>query len=117
MDYEHFLALFCFNKLNTIDQCRYFVYTLYILELEVNGMYTSIQKWGNSQAIRLPKGILEAASLQENDKVEIKVENDCIIIRRVKKQHKTIEERIAEYSGDYICGEWDTGKPQGKEVW
>lgn len=80
-------------------------------------MYATIQKWGNSQAIRLPKGILEIAALHENDKVEINVENECIVIKRVKRRHKTIEERLVGYSGDYKVTEWDTGKPQGNEVW
>lgn len=80
-------------------------------------MYTTIQKWGNSQAIRLPKGLLEVAALHENDKVEIRAGNDCIIIRRANKKHKTLEERLAGFSGDFKCTEWDTGKPQGKEVW
>ncbi len=78
-------------------------------------MYTTIQKWGNSQALRLPKAILEMAKLNENDKVEIKVQDGNLIIVPVKK-HITLQERIAEYKGDYSCGEWDTGKPQGKEV-
>ena len=78
-------------------------------------MHTTIQKWGNSQAVRLPKALLEMAELQENDKVEIKVEGGKLIISPVKK-HKTLEERIAEYQGDYHCGEWDTGKTEGKEV-
>lgn len=80
-------------------------------------MYTTIQKWGNSQAIRLPKGVLETVALRENDRVEVNAENDCIIIRRATKKHKTIDERIAGYSGEYRCTEWETGKPQGKEVW
>ncbi len=79
-------------------------------------MYTTIQKWGNSQAIRLPKPILEMANLKEHDKVEIKIENDNLIIIPLKK-HRTLEERIAEYKGDYRCSEWDTGKQTGKEVW
>ncbi|MCL2571947.1 MAG: AbrB/MazE/SpoVT family DNA-binding domain-containing protein [Defluviitaleaceae bacterium] len=29
-------------------------------------MQTTIQKWGNSQAIRLPKAILELVFMQEN---------------------------------------------------
>ena len=78
-------------------------------------MYTTIQKWGNSQAVRLPKAILEMAKLKENDKVEIKVENGNLVIIPIKK-HKTLEERIAEYKGDYICSEWNTGKPRGKEI-
>ncbi len=78
-------------------------------------MYTTIQKWGNSQAIRIPKAILEKLNISERDKVEIKVEKGNIIIKPVKK-HKTLEERIAEYKGDYKCREWDTGNPAGKEV-
>ncbi len=78
-------------------------------------MYTTIQKWGNSQAVRLPRAILEMAEIHENDRVKIKVENGMIIINPVKK-HKTLEERLAGYKGDYQCSEWNTGKPLGKEV-
>ncbi|WP_276623876.1 AbrB/MazE/SpoVT family DNA-binding domain-containing protein [Syntrophomonas wolfei] len=79
-------------------------------------MYTTIQKWGNSQAVRLPKDILEEANLQENDKVQIKVRDGNVIIIPDKKR-KTLKERIAEYKGDYECNEWNTGKPSGNEVW
>jgi len=76
-------------------------------------MYTTIQKWGNSQAVRLPKAILEMAQLKENDKVEIKVENGSLIIISIKR-HKTLMERIAGYKGDYVCSEVDTGNATGK---
>lgn len=79
-------------------------------------MYTTIQKLGNSQAVRLPKDILEEANLQENDKVQIKVQDGNVIIIPNKKL-KTLKERIAEYKEDYKCNEWDTGKPSGNEVW
>ena len=75
-------------------------------------MYTTIQKWGNSQAVRLPKDILEEANLQENDKVQIKVQDGNVIIIPDKKR-KTLKERIAEFKGDYECNEWNTGKPSG----
>ena len=78
-------------------------------------MYTTIQKWGNSRAVRLPKAIFEKLEIAESDQVEIKAENGMILLIPVKK-HKTLQERIAEYQGDYQCGEWDTGKPVGKEV-
>ena len=80
-------------------------------------MYTKIQKWGNSKAIRIPKRILEIVELQENDKVKIETNKDSIIIRRLSRKHKTLEERIADFSEDYKCTEWDTGKASGKEVW
>ncbi|CCQ94742.1 Transcriptional regulator/antitoxin, MazE [[Clostridium] ultunense Esp] len=78
-------------------------------------MYTTIQKWGNSQGVRLPKVILEMANLNENDTVELKVENGKVIISPVK-EHRTLKERIAEYEGDYRPHEWDTGPSVGKEV-
>ncbi|MEN6325241.1 MAG: AbrB/MazE/SpoVT family DNA-binding domain-containing protein [Syntrophomonas sp.] len=79
-------------------------------------MYTTIQKWGNSQAIRIPKAILEMAQLKENDKVEIKVQDGNLLIIPNKKR-KTLAERIADYKEDYKCNEWDTGEPSGNEVW
>ena len=78
-------------------------------------MFTTVQKWGNSHAIRIPKVLLEMAQLKENDQVEIRVQNGNLAIIPVQK-HRTLEERIAEYSGDYKCTEWDTGESKGKEV-
>lgn len=63
-------------------------------------MYVTIQKWANSHGIRLSKTILE---------------NGNLILIPVKKQ-TTLQERIADYDGDYICTEWDTGEPKGNEV-
>ena len=80
-------------------------------------MYGKIQKWGNSQAIRLPKTVLEEAALYENDNVEIKVQEGSIVITPTNRRHKTLKERIAGYDGKYPSNEWDTGKPKGKEVW
>ena len=78
-------------------------------------MYTTIQKWGNSNAIRIPKTILEMTELSENDKVELRVQDGNITIIPIKK-HISLDERIAEYEEEYICEEWDVGEPKGKEV-
>lgn len=94
-------------------------------------MITTIQKWGNSQGVRLPKVILEAVFLEENDPVEIVAENDSIIIRkpaRKRRAKRSLEERlevfyqkpIDEILADddlYTPTEVDWGKPVGKEVW
>ena len=83
-------------------------------------MLTTIQKWGNSQGIRVPKAILDELLLQENDSVEIVAENDSIIIkkaRRKRRAKKSLTERFENYAGNYKCTEWDTGKPTGMEMW
>ena len=78
-------------------------------------MYTTIQKQGNNQAMRVPKAILEMTKLKGNDKVEIKIQGGNLVIVPIKK-HKTLAARVAEYKGDYTCNEWETGKPRYKEV-
>jgi len=83
-------------------------------------MLTTIQKWGNSQAVRLPKTILDSLLLQENDQVEIIAEDNVIIIKktdRKRRAKKSLEERFQNYTGGYKCSEYDWGKPVGKEVW
>ena len=83
-------------------------------------MYTTIQKWGNSSAVRLPKLILDSVLLQENDRVEITTDNDTIIIRKTTRKRRakvSLEERFEGYTGTYQCKEYDWGKPVGKEYW
>lgn len=84
--------------------------------IEVINMIAKIKRWGNSQGIRLSKDLLESVKLHENDCVEIRVENECIIIKGMKKQHRTLAERIADYTGDYECTECQTGERKGREV-
>lgn len=79
-------------------------------------MYTTIQKWGNSLAVRLPKAVLEKAGIKEGDRVEIGIRDGYLIIVP-DARHLTLRERAADYAGDYRPVEWDTGKPVGKEVW
>jgi len=113
---------------NNLDRCRYLVYTY------VKGgdfLITTIQRWGNSQAVRLPKVILETLFLKENDPVEILANDDSIIIKKAtpkRRAKKGIDERLEEFykkpiadilADDtlYATKEYDWGKPMGREVW
>ncbi len=78
-------------------------------------MVTTIQKWGNSQGIRIPKGALSIARLKENDDVEIIATEDSITLRKVRRR-KTLDELFAGYQGDYRPAEFDTGADVGREV-
>lgn len=80
-------------------------------------MTTAIQKWGNSQGIRIPKFILEQVSLDTNSDVSITVKDDSIIIKKARKKHRTISERFADYDDKAPNGEYDWGEPQGAEIW
>lgn len=79
-------------------------------------MNSTIQKWGNSAAVRLPKTVMETVSLKVNDGIEITVEQGNIIIRKSIGRHKTLNERLKGFSGEYTGAEWDTGASVGREV-
>ena len=83
-------------------------------------MKTTIQKWGNSHAVRLPKPILESLSLKEKDKVEIVVENDSIIIKKTTRKryaNKSLEKRFANNNDNHPYTEYSWSEPVGKEIW
>ena len=63
-------------------------------------MYATIQKWGNSQGLRIPKALLDAVGLKEHDRVELVQMDDGINIRRASAiPHRTLEERLTAFYG------------------
>jgi len=59
-----------------------------------------VQKWGNSQGIRLPKKILKDLGIDINDKIEISLNDGEIILRKVKK-YIDLDDLFKDYKGDY----------------
>jgi antitoxin MazE len=45
-------------------------------------MGSSISRWGNSLAVRLPRAALEAANLHEGDAVTVTAHDDALVVRR-----------------------------------
>ena len=79
-------------------------------------MEARLQKWGNSDGIRIPSNILKSLNLKTNDKVDLIQKDDKIIISK-KKKHLTFEERVAKFDGQYLVEPYDWGEAQGKEIW
>ena len=48
-------------------------------------MNTTVQKWGNSQGIRIPKYILEEVGLNIDDEVKLQKIDNKIVIEKVEK--------------------------------
>ena len=80
-------------------------------------MTTTIQKWGNSNGIRIPKAILEQLGLDTNSNIIMTVSKDKLIIEKPTRKHKALAERFADYTGEAPSGEYDWGEPQGEEIW
>ena len=87
-------------------------------------MYATIQKWGNSQGLRIPKVLLDALGLRENDRVELTQSDDGIQIKKAAAGHRTLEERLTAFYGKPVeeftrleTQELDWGERTGDEVW
>ena len=85
-------------------------------------MKSKIQKWGNSDGIRIPSNILKSLNLSTNDIVEISEDGNKIIIYKSVKKHYTLAERINEYNklpneekGNVEPYDW--GNDVGNEKW
>ena len=59
-------------------------------------MRTTVARWGNSTALRLPKAIVEELRLTPGQQVEVIVEGDEARLKPVRKPRLTLEELMAE---------------------
>ena len=82
-------------------------------------MVTRVQKWGNSQGVRIPLKVMEAAKIAVGDEVEVKVEGGRIMVlpsARIRGKYR-LADLVAQMPEDYSPHEEDWGKPVGREVW
>jgi antitoxin MazE len=78
-------------------------------------MITKVQKWGNSQGLRLSKELLADVRVEVGDSVSVRVQEGSLIVtpaHRVRGGHHL--ERVPK---DYQPGELDWGPPAGREAW
>ncbi|MSU63465.1 MAG: AbrB/MazE/SpoVT family DNA-binding domain-containing protein [Pedosphaera sp.] len=86
-------------------------------------MTTTLQAWGNSQGVRLPKTLLTALGLENGAAVEVEltVRKDAIIVKparartKIRGRHR-IEDLVAAMPKRYKSAEFDWGT-EGREVW
>jgi antitoxin MazE len=80
-------------------------------------MRASIQKWGNSLAVRIPKAFADEAKLAESSLVELTLVDGNLVISPARKTKWTLDELLAGITDENLHDEVDFGPPVGKEVW
>jgi antitoxin MazE len=104
------------------------IHVAYFIAMFIRGLYfasmtTTLQAWGNSQGLRLPKALLAALRLEAGAQVEIGLnpKKDAIIVKPVKppshiRGRHRIEDLVAAMPKGYktVSFEWGTS---GREVW
>ncbi len=82
-------------------------------------MVTKVQKWGNSQGVRISKDVLADAAIGIGDEVEILYVSGGIMILPVSPVTRglSLDELLSRIPADYEAEEIDLGPPVGREVW
>ena len=78
---------------------------------------SKIQKWGNSQGIRIPKKMLETLDLKVNDSISIEEGENCLKIKKVEEKLSNIEKLFLNYEGEYEKIDLDWDNEVDKEIW
>ena len=82
-------------------------------------MITRVQKWGNSQGVRLSKDLLADADITVGDEVDVAAREGRLVVtplRRVRGGHD-LRELVGRIPKDYRPEEFDWGPPVGRETW
>ena len=79
-------------------------------------MRTSIARWGNSLALRLPRQIADGASLAEGVPVEIEIRDGALVVTPVRRTFR-LDDLLAQMKPEHRHPETGWGDRRGEEVW
>lgn len=78
----------------------------------------SLQKWGNSAGVRIPKKVIEEAHLKFNEELALSIQGKSVVLTPVKKSKRlTLEDMLKGVTPEVVGGEYDWGPPVGREIW
>ena len=84
--------------------------------MERSIVLTTIQRWGNSLAVRIPKPFALQTDLSENSEVDISLEGDRIVVSPVTKEWK-LDDLLAGITTRNAHNEISWGDRAGGEAW
>ena len=82
-------------------------------------MVTKVQRWGNSQGLRISRQLLQDVNIAVGDRVDVIARDGVIVVTplcRVRGKCDLLQ-LVARIPKDYAPEETDWGGAVGKEVW
>jgi antitoxin MazE len=75
----------------------------------------TIQKWGNSLAVRIPAAMARSAHFISGTLVELDAHDGSIVVKAIGQRKLTLNERLATFDPKKHSGEVMSAKPIGLE--
>ena len=80
-------------------------------------MHTTVQKWGNSLAVRIPKPFVEETHIASGSEVDLTIDDGKIVIVPQAEPKYNLTELLKGVTARNKHGETDSGPAVGQEVW
>lgn len=78
-------------------------------------MRAIVKKWGNSAAVRIPSGIMQAARLRLDEVVDVREQDGQIVIEPIRLGKVDLAQLLAGITPENLHGGVDFGDPVGME--
>lgn len=80
-------------------------------------MEAKVQRWGNSDGIRIPSSILKSLNIKTNDILNIEQQDNKIIITIPKRKKISLKDRFEKYNGSNLAKDFSWDESVGNEIW
>lgn len=78
---------------------------------------TKLTNWGNSKATRLPIDIIRELNIQDEQKLEVTIKDNSIVLTPIKNKPTNIHELFEDWEDDGIREkELNWGESKGQEL-
>ena len=78
---------------------------------------TTVSKWGNSLAVRIPQGIARQARISEGDSLALALQRDGSIVLRSTRRRYQLSELVSRITPGNRHRETGWGPPVGEGSW
>ncbi len=80
-------------------------------------MKSTVKRWGNSLAVRLPKDLAQTLELDEGSDITLEIVENGLLVKSSKPQRRDLESLLDGVTRETIHNETDWGDALGKEAW
>jgi antitoxin MazE len=80
-------------------------------------MRTTIRRWGNSLAVRIPKSLAEETAFDEGDEVDLRADDDRIFIERPQPKQYRLGDLLDGITKTNRHDAVEFGDPVNREAW
>jgi len=80
------------------------------------GATLTVQRWGNSLAVRIPAAVARSARFRVGQPVEVSAQDSNVLVRAVGEPRLTLAQKLAAFDPALHGGEVMAIRPVGNEV-